>query len=149
MNKPYFTKYIPVPGEIKVGDYYLRGTLINQRLMEEDWKTYPPEWKKVKLFLCSRDIQVGDKFLFRLGVHPSYPWIEGECDEVTEKHVRVIDNGTGCLWIQRANNKEYLKVIGEVSPAALAFVKENMEFDHDDIEFNPLRIKCPCCKLFA
>lgn len=157
MNKPYFTKYIPVEGEIKEGDIFVfqdndppeifkcSGLTDDTHLKvasDNEWgygdwaKCYS---RKVKLFLCSKDIQVGDRVrrdgMIGEGIlqKPNY---------VQYEEVGVLDPSI-----------EFFKVIGEVSPNALTFVKEGDEFTEDqisiydvshreDIEVN---IKCPCC----
>ncbi len=62
--KTYFCKFLPVEGEIKEDDRYrVKGTdkvlIANKHFKEIDQSLL----EKVKLFLCSRDIQVGDKVL--------------------------------------------------------------------------------------
>lgn len=77
-----------------------------------------------KLFLCSRDIKLDDKF-----IHPVY----GELTAL------VIEDG----WIQsdfenpnyKTNIDLVYKVIGEISSDALYYVKKGDEFDEDEIAF--------------
>lgn len=173
----YFCKYLPVEGEIKIGGMtqgtaggFYDVTEVEIMLNEKGLMKYKP----FKLFLCSRDIQVGDEvlstlnnkryiveqvkgFLFRIG------------STVYDK-----DNITHLY-------KTYFKVIGEISPEAI-WVKEGDEFDEDELEpvlfyskhpdesiylddikrlehwnkLNPIptqyiskiEIKCPTCKQF-
>lgn len=78
--------------------------------------------QKVKLFLCSRDIQVVDK-VFCLDVHYNNPL------HPPEKYIdpwRIRGEGDTC--------KACIKVIGEISPEAV-WVKEGDEFDEDQVEF--------------
>jgi len=164
--KKYFTKYLPVEGEIKEGDYWKHPKAPNTIF---PWtKAYARGpistglMQKVKLFLCSRDIQVGDK-MTRL-------------DGSKFKADKAPDGSAH--W-----NGHAYKVIGEVSPDA-TWVKEGMEFDEEEIyrsyterdydpeaeeadyytyklkgtdpdpkckdswHFNPIRIKCSCCGTF-
>lgn len=168
--KPYFTKYLPVEGEIKVGDtvfswhnstLFIIGKVIRideKEVETEDdggFTTYSViqlnlNIHKTKLFLCSRDIQVGDEF-----------WMD-------EQHGPYIASEN---YISHPLN---YKKIGEISPAAI-WVKESMEFDEDeliwqarnnegDVEdhedwgtktvlkddygYYTVGIKCPTCKNF-
>src|ERR1044072_816929 len=64
--KKYFAKYLPVEGEPKKGDWVNSNGYINGefKTIQLDRDLYPEEigkFKKVKLFLCSRDVQVGVK----------------------------------------------------------------------------------------
>lgn len=126
--KPYFAKWLPVEGEIKEGDWVLSAHkdpnlsdylyhLIGEELAlyQRDCKYYPG--KKVKLFLCSRDIQVGDKV-----------WSQDK--GFFEADQMLININTNA-----AVSFKYppIKVIGEISPNALSFVKEGDEFDKEDI----------------
>ena len=156
--KPYFTKYLPDPkgGEIKEGDWILaNGTpeqVIEIKIVDTpQYKTEKAWWssaQKVKLFLCSRDIQVGDEIM----------WI-GNGDGVNEKSYgtkSVVQEGTTDLGF----HPNWVKVIGEVSPEA-TWVKEGMEFDEEDLLANGVgvnynnqhgnyifQIKCPNCLKF-
>lgn len=107
--KKYFAKYLPVEEEIKKEDYALNPS--NRKIVRVNAaclkNLVTPEWKKVKLFLCSRDVQVGDKCWTTVG---------------------------GCYdTFQEGYDKQYwFKVIGEISPDAI-WVKEGDEFDEDEI----------------
>jgi hypothetical protein len=130
INKPYFTKYFLVEGEIKEGDRYVfdgkvrTAISIDRRykphgiLKNEFNQTLDLPQQKVKLFLCSRDIQVGDKV-----------WYEN-----MEQTVLTIDNGLVHLstGIKAKLGKPY-KIIGEISPDALSYVKEGDEFDEEQV----------------
>lgn len=153
--KTYFAKYLPVEGEIKEGDRYRYKGYPMTPLIEgrgnRNVQMIGKPLEKVKLFLCSEDIQVGDN---------------------------VIDPGTKNLSSETVLDKEDLeflnsvrafKVIGEISPEAV-WVKEGDEFDRPDFEaiwrdelgnLNfcaydlkgaeqelIIRIKCPTCKTF-
>lgn len=156
INKKYFAKYLPEEGEIKFKDLkfglkvatpseYGRGYIANHNHtedsvmviynMEEEGYYKLSELKLLKLFLCSRDIQVGDK-------------------------VRHTVSGEEVLWTDMDTEfrsvEMYFKVIGEISPDALSYVKEGDEFDEKDVKLvvfgtnaGPIssyyEIKCPCC----
>jgi hypothetical protein len=120
----YFTKYLPVEGEIKEGDMYHNGIGVGPAYKNENWKG-----QKVKLFLCSRDIQVGDKVR---GEYPSTLGFDVEC-------LRTDDSIVPHWAVKGQDGKEYyyakqdsFKVIGEVSPDA-TWVKEGDEFEQLDI----------------
>lgn len=104
----HFTKYLPDPkgGEIKEGDIIWDDT---QEIYDvwDDKEAIPSPDKKFKLFLCSRDI--------------TFP-----CDIYcfAEKVWRKNCQSMSC--------DECIRVIGEVSPEALSYVKEGMEFDEYD-----------------
>jgi hypothetical protein len=112
-TKPYFAKYVPVEEEIKEGNNI--AWWIDDKHGEVVKATsnggYPEKYKVTKLFLCSRDIQVGDAVFCTL--QPERPFFMYEAQYAKE-------------WCA--------KVIGEISPDALSFVKEGDEFDEDQIE---------------
>jgi hypothetical protein len=155
--KPYFAKYLPVEGEIKRGDKYLHPNGNFQQLSDDVQLSLLPEineiGKLVKLFLCSRDIQVGDK------VFDTYSGLEVK---VTEQN---FPSNASDFWV---------RVIGEISPEAV-WVKEGDEFNEEDVlrvahvkwggwvglgteiqktlELSPCYaegyvVKCPTCKKF-
>jgi hypothetical protein len=141
--KPYFAKYLPEEGEIKEGDCVqvkshnsdnipllgagavftvLRKDNSTGREYLEDGKgtLCPAEnAQKVKLFLCSRDIQVGDSACAKGTFHniAGFEW--------KEHHAKEYNNNA---------DGYYYKVIGEISPEAV-WVKEGDEFDEDDLVF--------------
>lgn len=152
-----FAKYRPVEGEIKKGDnFWIKNVKGKNSLFE---KVEPhPEWKileedglhlsakkvgtelvmtvaitectKVKLFLCSRDIQVGDKVLDKNGKE----W------ETAELQKDFFDNK------KQALESGLYKVIGEISPEA-TWVKEGDEFDEEDVQIKYHTIhECLCQK---
>jgi hypothetical protein len=116
--KQYFTKYLPVEGELKKGKYF-KDTTGTIRIADETdemmenflTKRLPPQ-QVYKLFLCSRDIQVGDE-MTRL-------------DGSKFKADKAPDGSAH--W-----NGHAYKVIGEISPEA-TWVKEGREFDEDEVE---------------
>lgn len=129
MNKKYFVKYLPVEGEIKAGDMVLKPPIphlgMDNPYIEEvdgceleilaDSKRAGHSLikgsKLAKLFLCSRDIQVGDEIIY----------------EVT---------GAKFKWDGNMPQRpEDFKVIGEISKDALGYVKEGDEFDDQDVKF--------------
>jgi hypothetical protein len=149
MNKKYFAKYIQVKveiNEIRTGDKvtsnepYLKG-LIGTYLGGNDFLNHNneivnlPDWqnrfkfKKVKLVLCSRDIQAGD--------------ILKECNKDNKERIvhhfePVLLFGVYVYEPWPSENEEWIqadqafKVIGEISPEAI-WVKEGDEFDEDEV----------------
>jgi nitrogen regulatory protein PII-like uncharacterized protein len=162
--KKYFTKYLPVEGKIdenEIKDTWLitpKGlatfelrvhkdinTLTN-KIRVHNGKTYvdflDTEVKLAKLFLCSRDIQVGDKYFEHTQVKPD------RYEEFVAQEDDSIENS--------------FKIIGEISPDAI-WVTEGMEFDEDEVKESYIitndkrsssynlhwyRIKCPTCKTY-
>lgn len=119
--KKYFTKYIPVEGEMQVGDivhdtniddYYPYGMYLDAGI------EIKKGLRRVKLFLCSRDIQVGDNV--------KYQGEDWEVPITVSDHIRLIK------WI-KGGDETIFKVIGEISPDNV-WVTEGMEFDEDQIQ---------------
>lgn len=113
-NKPFFTKYIAVEGEIKEGDKFIwlnevfTATPLTMKMGQAD--------RPVKLFLCSRDIQVGD-------------YICTNPDSTCQSEFRFTgEPATECINCGAKLVKKEYKVIGEISPEA-TWVKEGDEFD--------------------
>ena len=130
----YFAKYFPVEGEIKKGekvywtdpdDGHSSGiytvvetptddiTLILSEYSEAEVLHH--EIQPVKLFLCSRDIQVGDEITHLGGLKETI-----NSEEYLQKCQILFKTG------------EAFKVIGEISPDAI-WVKEGDEFDDKDL----------------
>lgn len=66
--KPYFAKYLPVEGKIRNGDNYLfQGKVYkcDKSIIKDLEQLYGRdliEYRKVKLFLCSRKLSIGDRY---------------------------------------------------------------------------------------
>lgn len=152
-----FTKYRPVEGEIKEGDYFKANhndnigvvTLITgkegskEKLIHygKNWVTVNTLGKKYKLFLCSRDIQEGDEMLV---LNKNILWGEvGEYCKLLRKMGSKCEvlgsNGITylafCSIEYAINRGDVCKVIGEVSKDAI-WVKEGMEFDESQVQYN-------------
>lgn len=129
-QKQYFTKHLPVEGEIKEGDkftYSIRFGNINKfpdgitnaHLHQEDGN------KAVKLFLCSRDIAEGDKiYLPKLNEYHIFKY---------ERPSRIVCESLNGMYPKEFEKQDYFKVIGEISPEA-TWVKDGDEFDEGDIK---------------
>lgn len=155
-DKPYFAKYLPIEGEIKVGEKYInlvfgltepykeggehKGnySTCEDRVVETRTKYQNNDMafngskhsmkKKVKLFLCTRAIQVGDKIKFQAGNE----WFEDEVINILESlPERYALKNPDLSWISK---ELAFKVIGEISEGAI-WVKEGMEFDEEDLSF--------------
>ncbi len=109
----YFTKLLPGNGEIKkrTGSTVIDGE-VGKCLREND--NGFDYYEEVKLFLCSRDIQVGD--IVKLKTFDGYVDFPVENEGAKQA---TIHNGS-------------VKVIGEVSPDA-TWVKEGMEFEEENV----------------
>jgi hypothetical protein len=125
MSKKYFAKWLPEKGEIKQFDKVIIDGKIDvveqypftdpygdgyDIVLAEAGTQMAKNCNKVKLSLCSRDIQVGDRIYYD-GMY----W----------------DNASKSM-IESAPF-ETVKVIGEISPDA-TWVKEGDEFDEEDWE---------------
>ena len=151
MQKKYFTKYLPVEGEIKEGDRYFRDgslVIIAARKSDIEYCNNNPSIEKVKLFLCSRDIQVGDKYLEHTQINP----------DRYQEFVFTLDDK-----LDGFEPENSFKVIGEVSPEAI-WVTEGMEFDEEELYYEggfqgtipdnyteiggKIKFRCPTCKTF-
>lgn len=133
--KTYFTKYLPVEGEIKKGDFFINnnddetcGDITESSVdnfsdyADSDWTD---NCQKVKLFFCSRDIQVGDKNVYYKGVcSDSEPYVKlPEAINIpTLERIKAafLEDGNAAL-----------KIISEIPPE-LNSVEEGYEFDEND-----------------
>lgn len=128
MKKPYFAKYLPVEGEIQEGGKYVYITN-KVRVTKKSFPIPPnPDVKPVKLFLCSRDIQVGDK------AYTGDPSM-ADLDTVYERAEDIPVGESGLLTSSSfIKEKIAYKVIGEISPKA-TWVKGGDEFEGEGIDF--------------
>jgi hypothetical protein len=145
-QKPYFAEYIPVEGEIKVGDIVLEqlttGDIEPFEIHHENDIDLNNQ-KKAKLFLCSRDIQVDDTVYLHkeellLHQDKTEVWVQ----PADELKVLSIKNKTVTVCIKKLHDtgtsggqfapEELFKIIGEISPDALSYVKRGDEFDENE-----------------
>jgi hypothetical protein len=137
----YFIKYLPVEGEIKEGDDIVTVTGFIKKYKEDSLDVFQAP-TKIKLFVCSRDIQTDD-----VEVYINKP---DKTKTVKVKLIEILDDGD--KTVLKVQNEEFgqfvslkenaFKVIGEVSKGAI-WVKEGDEFDEDQIQVNyafPVRI---------
>lgn len=135
----YFAKYLSVEGNIKVGERMMdriTGEIMKAPFDADASKTVT----KVQLFLCSRDIQIGDKF--------------NEGDNILNLICTSKDDSgiySKGKWEEDHHDPaKCLKVIGPISPEA-KWVKEGDKFDEEqwrqtDLINSPtiFQIKGPC-----
>jgi hypothetical protein len=141
--KTFFTRYFPVPGEkIGYGEKYFNKVFFeNQerkrhaihirtrdKTNDDVFKGNDQYYVKAKLFLCSRDIQVGDKI-------QCIGWRPYDCEFVKEFPNGNIQIKLPDGQLHTTDYKEVYKVIGEISPDA-TWVKEGAEFDEKQLAFN-------------
>lgn len=161
--KKYFAKYLPIERDIP--EWMLKQS---EQLAREIRGEDVQHERKVQLFLCSRDIQVGDKVTFFDGVNMR--------DKLV---VESLHEGGGVLKKPTvtvvAPTNQIFKVIAPITPQAL-WVKEGDEFEEEEIEYwdnscgkqesswyheklkegkleyltqyFTIKIKCPTCKTF-
>jgi hypothetical protein len=112
----YFAKWLAVEGEIKEGDFWIAkdGSYHTGATKSVLRHANLSGCKKVKLFLCSRDIQVGDIAME-----------EGRF--IPFEYTFMMDN---CIPL----SPKLFKVIGEISPDAR--VKEGDEFDKTQLSIS-------------
>lgn len=145
----YKTKYLPVEGEIKIGDsvevyvpvgqtpYYKAYEIVTGYNVHEDTLLFKDSYvgrgfcKKVKLFLISDDIQVGDEVL-HLPLNEKF------------KVEKLVSDSQGNIWTywhglptfiySKGEDKNFcIKVIGEIiNPEG---IKEGQAFTDDRIYF--------------
>jgi hypothetical protein len=134
-----FAKYLPVEGEIKEGDYWQhpKGPIFPWTKAYERGPISSGLGKKVKLFLCSRDIKVGDTFKI------DYPSIDSHledrvCTEVYNPN-KVMNTGEKLplMYMINAtgahlNHGECFKVIGEILTPN---IKEGQKFTEKQIDY--------------
>lgn len=124
----YFAKYLPVKGEVQDGDSFIDKRAPDLRIapgvamkciigIEGEAVNHA---QKVGLFLCSRDIQIGDKV----------KWF----DNTNDPEDIVLDESKYAWWTDHGvdNKDRFFKVIGEISPGAV-WIKEGDEFEEDAI----------------
>lgn len=112
----YFAKYLPVKGDKKTGDtvkHKITGDIGVITKVHDQGKYQDDEIEKVKLFLCTRDIQIGDK-VEKTDSLSKY-W-----DLETENDVKI------------AKEREFFKVIGEISERSI-WIKEGDVFEEEEI----------------
>ena len=138
--KKYFCKFLPVEGEIKsqIWQWYNNATNTGWELIScSDMDAIiahglqpTPKFRRVKLFLCSRDIHLDDKFISQSSGK------EHTCHSIQERNFywKNVESETGYSC------DDGFKIIGEVSPEAI-FVKEGDEFDEEDLLFDYNHIK--------
>lgn len=130
----YFTEYIQTEGPIVEGDMIAFEGNMNDILMFGKEVIPPAKWsdKKVKLVLCTRDIQVGDKiqYLSRDGEM----WFEGILDKIEGEYIFLKEDRFMDDYHMSYLLKDAYKVIGKVSSQAV-WVTKGMEFDTSELAY--------------
>jgi hypothetical protein len=126
MSKKFFAKYSAVEGEIKEGDLYLQNLVgigfINEIRTYTGGKLEARD-KKVKLFLCSRDIEVGDKYFLENGSSKEYT---AEMSDWTIDG-KIVPTPSWSIW-----SMPIFKIIGEILTPGIV---ENQEFTEKETEY--------------
>ena len=180
--KNYFAKYLPVKDEIVVGDIVniinkphpdvvsfgkVVDILDDSFYLDNSYNVHKPDYEKVKLFICTTDIKVGDK---------TFPFLRGHCDDIEkgpfnekinwdtkdfmsgwpdDPHIIENLNYDDYKPYRISTDKgfgspgRYIKVIGQVSDDAI-WVKEGDDFDEGDILISytlPVTISSPAREL--
>mgnify|MGYP001604790006 CR=1 FL=1 len=139
--KKYFAKYLPVEGDIELGDI-IWDNVIEKFVEYDDIEAFPDinQMKKYQLFLCSRDLILGDKIfvepqaleLEEKGITFSFiSSKDGYSDFKYETHP-TLPKVVGSIREGWPTSNIY-KSIGPISSEAI-WIKEYDEFDEDQIE---------------
>lgn len=134
--KPYFAKYLPVEEH-----FHYVGAIIRDKetgaigiIKKVGEGINETQFEHVKLFLCSRDIQAGDKVWF----NDPNPNVEGFKDWSgygsivgEEDNMIGVDLGHTSTW---EPSTQFIKVIGEISPEAI-WIKEGDEFEGEEVDY--------------
>jgi hypothetical protein len=135
----YFAKYLPIEGEVKNNDTVIfkdrpyRGHATAQiqpdgRIGCPDYKILPRKREDVQLlglFLCTNNIQVGDKNVMYLGSDNNYH--PHPAPEVTGSDYRRLTEQ------QKLEGNQIFQVIGLISPDA-TWVREGDEFGDEGLK---------------
>lgn len=158
MNKKFFAKYLPVEGEVHEGDKYLdrlvpwvkkplthsgmvyygdelNGTYRNPIIQAVEGTTSPKNCiRKVKLFLCTRDIQIGDQVYWEYpkGITPAcltvvaIPEITSGLAGLDDKYLLT------CPSEISAFSLDIYKPIGEIIASRSLHIEDGDEFNTDE-----------------
>lgn len=129
-QKEYFVKYLPIKGIIKPNDLFFNKDNGRIQIADEETQEASDYWgedlyQKVELFLCSRNINIGDKVL-HLNTNKKY--------EIKDIHL-CSNPGNYYTFTDEsvAFGKDIVNVIGVIDQNA-DWITEGMEFDEEDIE---------------
>lgn len=127
----FFSKYLPIEGEIKEGDWFRRkdGELVGKWNLIPDYDL--TNYTKVVMFFCSKNIIKGE--ILRVFKPDMSYWIDCELLEiVTDGETEAFKLNSPKFGEFASLSKNCFKIIGEVSPAAI-WIKENDTFKEDEI----------------
>lgn len=133
----YTTKWLPVEGEIKPGSYvpiFKGDKFFSFYILESEEKlqmflnlpgSKERGVKLAKLFLISFDIQVGDKYYY------------------SDTEIDICDSEIRLEQIKEQEERhgvKRFKVIGEISPDALSYVKEGKKLKEEHLRFQIINL---------
>jgi len=136
--KKYIVMFLPVKGEIGIGNHFLSAwrkeykfywypKVTSMTDTHYIWDNQPyhkdDAISKVELFVCTHDIQVGDEFYFKREL---------------DVHIAVAGDHDSRYWIQADNKELYskdhcFKVVGKPSPEAI-WINPGDKFDEDEVK---------------
>lgn len=122
----YFAKYLPVEEEGGIEDLYIfkvDGRWGEPCYFDDLLGGGIQEVKLVKLFLCNRDIQVGDTIQFSVDTKPT----------IAVENENQAPKNEGFVMLDFAIQEGAFKVVGEISHEA-TWIKEGDEFEEEDVE---------------
>lgn len=146
----YFAKYLPVEGEIKGWCRYKpTGNIFYQQFGNNAMYDKPNgklqyttsdtiAYEKIQLFLCSRDIQVGNNIKGGKGMNMDLyvNLVNGKMTYHVIEQQGPSKGHYSPIAYSPESFPEALKVIGPISPEA-TWVTEGMEFDKSDVKGYP------------
>lgn len=143
--KKYFLKYLPIPGPINQGDKVLHNGEVLTTKTFDTWfgkwdfieknispVKYDKNIQRAGLFLCTRDIKVGDIVRFKLW--SGGPWKDVEVTDVFDDNGKVVIIRDGDFKIQTSIDAMNwcFKIIGQALNEGL---KEGQEFTEKQSEY--------------
>lgn len=147
MNK-YFAEYIPVAGAIREGDKFYDSKFSLLGVKTARWDTESKTQQKMKLHLCSWDIQVGDRVYQKFN------------KSISDEQYDILKwSFEDRIWLYKdgkpnhtAHISTLFKVMGPISPLA-NWVKQGDEFSEDQIlrylaSDYEYKIKGPCGRFY-
>jgi len=155
-------KYLPVEGEIKVGDIYdVHGSINKAPTKKGAIEATKQGYKPLQPFVVTRKIKVGDEVWDEQG---DYFGVIKEINQIEDQPMQAISKeGSIATWTKAFGCNLYKK-IGEVSKAAYEFAEDGKEYEitigydkwhkfkpkEGESPYHPaeIKIKCPTCKHF-
>lgn len=140
--KQYFAKYLPIEGRPEEGDWVLSSHKDPNlgpglyHLIGKEWEEYKRDskWypgKKAELFLCDKNMQIGDKVIHEREWKGTITNSNYNDQPEVEVEWSGAEKTTAC---SRTSLKYLYKSIGHISPDA-TWIKDGDEFDEDEIKW--------------